>query len=1058
MDFDPDHNSLNHRNAKKYNEDEDGGIDSPVDESLYSLFNLPKSATVEEIRDRYKSLAVSLHPDKVRDESHKETMAAKFAQVKRAYEILTDPSKRAIYDLFGEDGLKTKWDVGSKYKTEEELRNEYARLARAAKLHDAENIVRSQGELVCAVNATSLTIQDWTDISDRTRFTLTSRLLSMRGRAGGNVFGTVKHQFSPRLQLEATSGLLEPRTVVSKATFEVNEATRINDHPCQRLARRSPANDNRPTTSRPHPHRCNKLHHPTLTSPSALAVSLSSTGGLVTTVELSPAKLQAREQLSAEYGVRVGGKEGVLLSASAATGLNQGGLGMVVEVNGTAKLAEATTVRVGVGAALPGGISLKIYLNRLGQRIIIPIQLSREFDLNLALYTAVIPSISAVLVNQYILRPQRQKRAKGRIDALRERQSEMLEEDRKQAEHYIESIREQVKRKIETEKGSDGLIISEAHYGPAKSIDDKNKTIDVSAPLQLLVNSSQLVIPGGRSKAGLLGFYDPCLGERKSLQVKYTFRSRLHQVTVEDRAPVELPLRGLTRLSKANMHPPPSTGLLISSDIPRTKITLCCIIDRDKEWAVTDKILACEWDYGSNPEIEFAHNAGCLVDGYTTEEEIQRDGMHWTGPSQQTDRGPTYLTFAMQAQQATCTNVHIRTTADAHRIFHATLLGIYPSITRRLDIEERRLVKPGACFVWEERGPDAEATGMGIAQQIGVIDTAIDEPHSWTDGLRWGPSRVRDDFLFYHQRDTEADDEDRNEGGDGGRAPPAKWLKKFARSRRKSDSPHHHHHHQQQHHHSSPVSPRLAAPGAIDRTSDRENDRLIKQTYSVFATIPGGGRQQRKWHITAYFTQGTIEFLRTVDQIPELAPVHPPPGTYRSARATGAKKNHEHIPPPHGDYALGHHPRQLESQPLHWSPYLIPPAAVASTSSHRSPSTHDYPSPEPIRELPHPLSPIEVRPASGPHQHYPPPTPTSVRSSISPFTRSLPLPRQGTNPALEDVHLPPLSVSPFPYAQRNATDDKQLDALLRRFMIPGTRPNPNLNPDSDTDSDMQLQQ
>ncbi|KAH7345641.1 Gti1/Pac2 family-domain-containing protein, partial [Rhizoctonia solani] len=197
----------------------------------------------------------------------------------------------------------------------------------------------------------------------------------------------------------------------------------------------------------------------------------------------------------------------------------------------------------------------------------------------------------------------------------------------------------------------------------------------------------------------------------------------------------------------------------------------------------------------------------------------------------------------MQAQQATCTNVHIRTTADAHRIFHATLLNIYTPITRRLDIEERRLVKPGACFVWEERGPDAEATGMGI-------------PRSWTDGLRWGPSRVRDDFLFYHQRDNEADDEDRADG---------------------ADSPHGHR--------TSPVSPRLSAPGAIDRTSDRENDRLIKQTYSVFATLPGGGRQQRKWHITAYFTQGTIEFLRTVDQIPELAPVHPPPGTYRSARA-----------------------------------------------------------------------------------------------------------------------------------------------------------------------------
>ncbi|CAE6437669.1 unnamed protein product [Rhizoctonia solani] len=564
MDFDPDHNDLNHRNALRHTEDDAGGLEPPVDESLYALFNLPKTATVEEIREKYKMLAVSLHPDKVRDEAHKEAMTAKFGQVKRAYEILTDPSKRAIYDLFGEEGLKTKWDVGSKYKTEEELRNEYARLARAARLQDAENIVRSQGELVCAINASSLTDTRlrWedkmvgvsqaqlalkhkfdTDISDRTRFTLTSRLISMRGRAGGNVFGTLKHQYSPRLQFEATSGLLEPRTLVSKATFEVNEATTLRAESTTILANvledvpRLTLTGQRlldPTLTG-----VISFTTPTLTSPSALAVSLSSTGGLSTTVELSPAKLQ----LSAEYGVRVGGKDGVLLTANVATGLNQGGLGMIVEVNGTTKLAESTSVRLGVAAALPGGVSLKINLNRLGQRIIIPIQLSREFDLNLAFYTAVIPSISAVVVNQYILKPRRQKRAKGRLEALRERQAEILVEERQAAEHYIESIRDQVKRKIETERASDGLIISEARYGPAKFIDDKNKTIDVSAPLQLLVNGSQLVIPGSRSKAGLLGFYDPCLGERKSLRVKYTFRSRLHQVTVEDRAPVELPLR-----------------------------------------------------------------------------------------------------------------------------------------------------------------------------------------------------------------------------------------------------------------------------------------------------------------------------------------------------------------------------------------------------------------------------------------------------------------------------------------------------------------------------------
>ncbi|QRV81989.1 DnaJ family C protein [Ceratobasidium sp. AG-Ba] len=570
MDDDPDRVNLNHRNARR-DDDDDENVeslqDSQSDESLYALFNLSKTATTEEIQKRYKTLAVSLHPDKVRDESRKAAAVARFQRFQRAYDILTDPNKRAIYDMFGEEGLKTKWDIGPKYKTPEELRDEYARLARAARLQDAENLVRSQGEVICAVNALSVSERrlSWPDrlyrvsqgqlglkhkfdtvINDRTRFTFTSRLISMRGKSGGNVFGTIKHQYSPRLQLEATSGLLEPRTLVSKATFELNEETTLRAESTV-IAANALADLPRLTLTAqrlldPTLTGVIAFTTPTLTTPSALAVSLSSTNGLQSTLELSPARLQ----LSAEYGVRIGGKHGVLVSASAGGGLTEGGVGMMLEVNGTAKIAEATTLRLGVGAGMPGGISFRINLNRLGQRMIIPIQLSREFDLSLALYTAVIPSIGALLVNEYVIKPRRQKMAQTRLAKLREARAEQLAEDRQAAVDYVASLGDQVEKKIEAERAVDGLIILEARYGSSKQIEytHSESTMDVAVPLQLLVNGSQLSIPGGRSKAGLLGFYDPCPGERKSLRVKYSFRGRVHQVTAEDKAPVEMPLRG----------------------------------------------------------------------------------------------------------------------------------------------------------------------------------------------------------------------------------------------------------------------------------------------------------------------------------------------------------------------------------------------------------------------------------------------------------------------------------------------------------------------------------
>jgi curved DNA-binding protein CbpA len=66
--------------------------------------------------------AALLHPDRHRDPALKPAADARFAALQRAYEILCDPAKRAIYDEFGESGLKTQWEVSTKGKTPAEVR------------------------------------------------------------------------------------------------------------------------------------------------------------------------------------------------------------------------------------------------------------------------------------------------------------------------------------------------------------------------------------------------------------------------------------------------------------------------------------------------------------------------------------------------------------------------------------------------------------------------------------------------------------------------------------------------------------------------------------------------------------------------------------------------------------------------------------------------------------------------------------------------------------------------------------------------------------------------
>ncbi|XP_030449620.1 uncharacterized protein LOC115672020 [Syzygium oleosum] len=71
----------------------------------YNVLGVNRSATDEDLRKAYKRLAMKWHPDK-NPIDHKEA-EAKFKLVSEAYDVLSDPQKRQIYDLYGEEALKS---------------------------------------------------------------------------------------------------------------------------------------------------------------------------------------------------------------------------------------------------------------------------------------------------------------------------------------------------------------------------------------------------------------------------------------------------------------------------------------------------------------------------------------------------------------------------------------------------------------------------------------------------------------------------------------------------------------------------------------------------------------------------------------------------------------------------------------------------------------------------------------------------------------------------------------------------------------------------------------
>ncbi|KAK4050691.1 Molecular chaperone (DnaJ super) [Microbotryomycetes sp. JL201] len=73
-------------------------------QDYYKLLGISKDATDAQIKSAYKKMALKYHPD--RNPTNAEEASKKFKELSEAYEVLSDSNKRAIYDQYGEEGLK----------------------------------------------------------------------------------------------------------------------------------------------------------------------------------------------------------------------------------------------------------------------------------------------------------------------------------------------------------------------------------------------------------------------------------------------------------------------------------------------------------------------------------------------------------------------------------------------------------------------------------------------------------------------------------------------------------------------------------------------------------------------------------------------------------------------------------------------------------------------------------------------------------------------------------------------------------------------------------------
>jgi len=80
-------------------------------EDFYQLLGISRDASEKQIKKAFRSLSLKYHPDRNKGNPEAHEM---FLKINKAYETLTDPEKKQIYDIYGEEGLSQEQNIQSR--------------------------------------------------------------------------------------------------------------------------------------------------------------------------------------------------------------------------------------------------------------------------------------------------------------------------------------------------------------------------------------------------------------------------------------------------------------------------------------------------------------------------------------------------------------------------------------------------------------------------------------------------------------------------------------------------------------------------------------------------------------------------------------------------------------------------------------------------------------------------------------------------------------------------------------------------------------------------------
>ncbi|AEC09150.1 DNAJ heat shock N-terminal domain-containing protein [Arabidopsis thaliana] len=527
----------------------------PPNRELYALLNLSPEASDEEIRKAYRQWAQVYHPDKIQSPQMKEVATENFQRICEAYEILSDETKRLIYDLYGMEGLNSGLELGPRLSKADEIKEELERIKR--RNEEAKKMAHFQptGSILFNLSVPHFLVGDGimrgmvmasqvqSQLSKDDAIAIGGNLAANEKSGGGVATAILRRQISPVSSIEfvASTGLQSligvqtTRQLTIHSTATINISKSLSDGSIN------------------------------LTNTWTRQLSETSSGnielalGMRSAITVGWKKRDENVSAAGDFKIESGG-----LGASArytrklsskSHGRIVGRIGsnaLEIELGGGRQISEFSTVRMMYTVGLKG-IFWKVELHRGSQKLIVPILLSAHLAPVFATGAFIVPTSLYFLLKKFVVKPYLLKREKQKALENMEKTWGQVGEARARAEKAQQLLQTVATRKKNRQVETDGLIVTKALYGDPKAIERRNEgvegldsgVIDVTVPMNFLVSDSgQLKLHEGVKKSGIMGFCDPCPGQPKQLYIAYTYHSQPFEVIVGDYEELSIPQEG----------------------------------------------------------------------------------------------------------------------------------------------------------------------------------------------------------------------------------------------------------------------------------------------------------------------------------------------------------------------------------------------------------------------------------------------------------------------------------------------------------------------------------